>query len=539
MLAVWPRGWRRRIRSLPLLSTDPEVSNLLETFTSWNRCFTVQEVGSYSEEVVNHELLRQAFLNDSRFIMAGRTGKGSECFLPEHRLLQWWVRQSLRLASIGHTRLSERQLSSAMDSLYDYNVTRWDTCPPGILEYGQRQGFTMPAWMPGFYVFPIAHLMQQVTVPVLRPTTQSDLAILGERPKIETTHTSVIEAVGALLDTFAYRVMHVVMGREGIPPYKKSTLEELGRDLRVTRERIRQIEKKFWKALHHPQRWTELRGLLQALMNIVSKPGGFVLSSDDDATPYVQFAAKCLGIRCISITAGELIVLGTSEQVDRFDLKNGTPAMLQENVERIAGLLDSGPLYFVGHAGIMRVAQVLTDDAASRLTKREKVYLALKHIGGSAHYSEVAEVYWQLFPNDDTSERYVHAVLSYCASPDVERYGIVWIGTKGTYGLKEHGYWRPALSLFQAVSKIVEEKFASTGKPVHINIITSELGKLRNQLDGTSLALATSTNQDIYQTEKGYFVPKDASGHAEFKNEIGDLDGILREFQQAHAAGTK
>ena len=538
MLVGWRSDWQQSTRSLRLPSLDPEVNNLLETFTAWDRCFTVQEVASFSGELINREALRQSFLNDGRFILAGRSMRGLECFLPEHKLFQWWSRLNLRLATIGQSRLNSRQLSAAIDSLYDYNVTLWTTCPPGILEYGQRLGFVAPAWLTGSYVFPFAHLLSQIKPSPLWRGSQARLGLWAEDYNPSFSHTSLSGAIELVLAKLDAKLAEIIRHREALPPYERKTLEQLGSVFGVTRERIRQLEQKFWKRLRHPRQAETIRLIWDSVVGAISKPGGLVHSDDEEETSYIRFAAKCLGIPYVPVGAGNLIVLGAEVQSLRADIEGNEQAFVHDDVEQVAELLNSGPCYFLDRAATLRVAQAIVKDGKKDLTKQEKVYLALKQIGKSAHYSDVAHVYGQLYPEDVMSEHNIHAILSRCASPNLELYGIVWIGSKGKYALKEHGYERPTLSLHEAVALIVEEKYEATQRPVHINVIISELGKHRREVNKSSLAFATGANQDILQVEKEYFVPKDANRTIESEDVFGDLDSVLREFQQAHASGT-
>jgi RNA polymerase primary sigma factor len=57
----------------------------------------------------------------------------------------------------------------------------------------------------------------------------------------------------------------IIKMRFGLPPYEQEhTLEEIGRALKVTRERIRQIEAKAIKKLRHPTRNRALRSFLES-----------------------------------------------------------------------------------------------------------------------------------------------------------------------------------------------------------------------------------------------------------------------------------
>ena len=70
----------------------------------------------------------------------------------------------------------------------------------------------------------------------------------------------VANALGALTE----RERRVLQLRFGIDDGRSRTLEEVGRDFGVTRERIRQIEAKALRKLRHPSRSKRLRDFLEA-----------------------------------------------------------------------------------------------------------------------------------------------------------------------------------------------------------------------------------------------------------------------------------
>ena len=66
------------------------------------------------------------------------------------------------------------------------------------------------------------------------------------------------EVLGELTD----REEKVIRLRYGIDDGRNHTLEEVGKEFNVTRERIRQIEAKALKKLRHPSRSKQLRDYL-------------------------------------------------------------------------------------------------------------------------------------------------------------------------------------------------------------------------------------------------------------------------------------
>jgi RNA polymerase sigma factor RpoD-like protein len=82
-------------------------------------------------------------------------------------------------------------------------------------------------------------------------------------PPLETaTQHFMREAVHQALRTLSERERRVLEMRFGLLDGRPRTLEEVGRDLNVTRERIRQIEAKALRKLRHPSRSKKLKGLL-------------------------------------------------------------------------------------------------------------------------------------------------------------------------------------------------------------------------------------------------------------------------------------
>src|SRR3989339_232027 len=71
------------------------------------------------------------------------------------------------------------------------------------------------------------------------------------------------DALNKVLETLSPREKKVLMMRFGLEDGKPKTLEEVGREFKVTRERIRQIEAKAIRKLKHPTRARKLKDFLE------------------------------------------------------------------------------------------------------------------------------------------------------------------------------------------------------------------------------------------------------------------------------------
>ena len=82
-------------------------------------------------------------------------------------------------------------------------------------------------------------------------------------PPDSVAFTMLKEQLLNVLDTLTPREEKVLRLRYGIDDGKPRTLEEVGREFNVTRERIRQIEAKALRKLRHPSRSKKLKDFLE------------------------------------------------------------------------------------------------------------------------------------------------------------------------------------------------------------------------------------------------------------------------------------
>ena len=103
------------------------------------------------------------------------------------------------------------------------------------------------------------------------PVGEEDESNLGDfiedssvdSPDDAATRTMLHAAVGEVLGELSEREQEIVRLRFGLDGGRAKTLEEVGQEFGVTRERIRQIEAKTLAKLRHPQRSERLREFLE------------------------------------------------------------------------------------------------------------------------------------------------------------------------------------------------------------------------------------------------------------------------------------
>jgi RNA polymerase primary sigma factor len=112
--------------------------------------------------------------------------------------------------------------------------------------------------------------VSQETVSLETPIGEEGDAHLGDfiedrgalAPAEAASHQLLKEQVEAVLDSLTGRERRVLQLRFGLEDGRARTLEEVGKEFNVTRERIRQIEAKALRKLRHPSRARKLRDYL-------------------------------------------------------------------------------------------------------------------------------------------------------------------------------------------------------------------------------------------------------------------------------------
>lgn len=180
----------------------------------------------------------------------------------------WWIRQSITRAIADQAR-TIRIPVHMVETMNRANRTSRRL----LQEYGREptpEEIAEAMNLPVERVLEISKISQE-PVSLETPIGEEEDSHLGDFiqdehipvPADEAAHTLLREQLEKVMDTLSEREQKVLALRFGLEDGKPHTLEEVGREFQVTRERIRQIEAKALRKLRHPTRSRKLRDFLE------------------------------------------------------------------------------------------------------------------------------------------------------------------------------------------------------------------------------------------------------------------------------------
>lgn len=180
----------------------------------------------------------------------------------------WWIRQSITRAIADQAR-TIRIPVHMVETMNQVNRTSRRL----LQEYGREptpEEIAEAMNLPVERVLEISKISQE-PVSLETPIGEEEDSHLGDFiqdehipvPADEAAHTLLREQLEKVMDTLSEREQKVLALRFGLEDGKPHTLEEVGREFQVTRERIRQIEAKALRKLRHPTRSRKLRDFLE------------------------------------------------------------------------------------------------------------------------------------------------------------------------------------------------------------------------------------------------------------------------------------
>ena len=494
-------------------------------FAWFPRAFTLAELSDFASLKVNLKLLYSAASSDPQLICLKSDLPDEDRFILSSVFCRWLINLNIRLAKLKKYKLNKHQFSLLMSHLRLEGS--WSAPPIDSIKWGQSLGLVSPCLTTENYVFPLAYILSYL--PEWIGLIEETLYEFGENKDLKTlarnSRDTYLEKGFSL---FKPKITNVVKTRSGLllSGGKRVTLEKVGKSAGITRERVRQIEDIFWKKLKSQSKLYVRNFLIAFLYDFINESGSLLIKSKSPNANLREFLAKCVGIPIVNLSQIEYSILTASESnfteiiSRKFSLEE-----IETNV--IANCLESQTNIPFTSNDIGLIAESISLFRKKKhLTVQQQVILSLRSIGRPSHYSKVAEVYNSLFPNDQNSERNIHAALS------LQRGGIVWIGVHGTYALKEWGFERPLTPLFDAVTEIVKNIYRRTGKPVPYQIIVAEIGKQRKIVKPSSLIFATHLNPELALVSKDTFIPKEFDSRIKDEISADQLDKLLEKFQK-------
>jgi RNA polymerase primary sigma factor len=199
----------------------------------------------------------------------------------------WWIRQAITRAIADQSR-TIRVPVHMVETLNKINkITR-----AHVQEVGKEPSYTELAKELGLDEKKVRNIIKISKEPISLETPVGDgddtcLKDFIEDSGMATPVESVVnddlkERVREVLKTLTPREEKVLKMRFGIDVASEHTLEEVGKDFAVTRERIRQIEVKALKKLRHPSRSQKLQAFFEKEIDFSNE--NFDQDTDEDAS---------------------------------------------------------------------------------------------------------------------------------------------------------------------------------------------------------------------------------------------------------------
>ena len=389
------------------------------------------------------EAIHIGISQDPRLLCVNSLRSDEPLFIPDASLFRWLTQLNLRLAKDSVTRLSKREFMGELNLLREEGS--WLSLPREILDFGKRYGFIGVGTTEGGYVFPLAWVLSRASSSV-----QDDISEVMhgfEDPVSRRAQLSVpmLEQVRDGLGNFPVREAEVIRGRERLGHDGRLTLQQLGDQLHVTRERARGLESQFWRRLFpfvSSATQGQFRGsattsanlrcpfLSAFLRDFMNSHGSLLVGGTQIEHCLRLFCAKAIGVPVSAVPRTDTKIIGAfpsdlnslSDVNFPMDYQMGDSSMIHS---KLAHTLT------ISEADVHRLAKEITQAWLRRATKTEKVSLVMRVMGKPSHFSEVSRRFNSIFPEQLSSVHSIHVILAR------KRFGVTWTGVRGTYALAE------------------------------------------------------------------------------------------------------
>ncbi len=177
----------------------------------------------------------------------------------------WWIRQAITRA------LADQSRTIRIPVHMVETMHRIQRCARQLLQENGREASTEEiAELSGLPADKVREIMQMAQEPISidSPVGEDEESSIGEfiadeaspEPDEIVGKTMLKEQISEVLKTLTDREENVIRMRFGLDDGIPRTLEEVGKEFNITRERIRQIEAKALRKLRHPTRISKFKG---------------------------------------------------------------------------------------------------------------------------------------------------------------------------------------------------------------------------------------------------------------------------------------
>ncbi len=525
-----------------------DLSQAIEDFALRKKTIDFNEIQSYVKNRQQFNRFVSCLEKDERFIKLGSiTNINSLLFLPKKFILKRVFKLNLRIATLNINTLSVSQFFNWPKNGFPREITTADRDKDRDKILSFLENYCLVSRVSENLIsFPMAKIFMhfyenRLNLYRLKVSPSYCLMFLikkvNEIEKKEELERLAWEKLNNFIisNTNCPREYLIVTLRYGLSDGKTRTLEEVGKTLGLTRERVRQIEKRFLRRCL--KSWENFLAAGECLiLELIAANGRMTFpNAECEKTLRIKFLCNLIKIpNSKSKKLGCLILGATDKTIKSLESLITEPNCHDKRytlmkIQEIEGLYLSKEDYF-------SLSDTIARNATKKLHFKELIYFALKKIGRPAHYIEITQKINEMYPSANSTPKNILAVLSRGSSNKNNRKNLwVWIGVKGVYALKEWGYERPKINLHEAVFKIVKEHYEKTGKPATFLLIQSEISKFRSLVNRSSLTLACHLNPKIAAVDKNRFIPKEALKKNDSHNEakkLEDLDRQLREIEK-------
>jgi hypothetical protein len=306
-----------------------------------------------------------------------------------------------------------------------------------------------------------------------------------------------------------------VLRRRGGINMPAQTLEEIGQDLSITRERVRQIEKAALTKLQDQN--DNSNDFSDTLLPLISKKGGLIslnsileaIEAQEDIKSHAIFLIK-INPELIYIEKNDnhAVLIATSQNFNENKVRKLHDEIVEvikklskpSKFDQITKLID-GPhseetlqelAKSSNHIGELDGLWGLnTWPEVNPKSIRDKIYLVLKRAGRPMHFSDIADKISSLAANPKrVTTQAVHNEL-------IKDKRFVLIG-RGIYALQEWGYRSGT------VADIIEEVLKEEGVPISKDEIVKRV-LARRQVKTTTIVLNLQEKPQFKRVEKGVY----------------------------------